>query len=273
MKTFTSWIKQHALLVFYVLAVALSWWPWWLYVKGIGNFPPILPLGPLLAVLIVVPLASGWAGVKAFVRSTFRWRVGLHWYAIAVGFPIVVSGAAAGLNILLGATYTALVLPVSLTAVLLAILDMFLWVGLGEEAAWSAFALPHLLRRRSLLATVLILGSMRILWHLPLFMTGQQHWAIAVVLIPLQLIATWLFLRGRGSAFLVILVHLSQNVLGSIFFSLFTGPDQVRMNWLYAAVFVITTAALLLASKSLRTVLLAPETAVSSDAEVAINPL
>lgn len=59
MKNPRLFVKQHPVAVFLVLAFFLSWWPSLLYVLHIGNFPPILPLGPLLAALIVLPLAVG----------------------------------------------------------------------------------------------------------------------------------------------------------------------------------------------------------------------
>jgi membrane protease YdiL (CAAX protease family) len=242
-------IKQHAVTIFLVLAFPLSWFPWLLYSQGNGNFPPILPLGPLLAALIVVPLVGGWAGVKSWLSSIFRWRVGLRWYVMAIGLPIVISGAAAGANILLGASASTAALPLSLSAVLYALLDTFLWVGLGEEAGWSGFALPRLLRSRSFFTAVLIMGLVRILWHLPLFMTGQQAWPIAVLLIPVQLIFTWIFIRSQGSTFLLVLSHCSQNVVGGLIFTaLFTGTDQMRMVWLLVAGYVVTAVLLLLAT-------------------------
>lgn len=233
MKNPRLFVKQHPVAVFLVLAFFLSWWPSLLYVLHIGNFPPILPLGPLLAALIVLPLAGGWAAIREFGRRIFHWRAGIGWWVVAIGFPILVSAAAAGANILMGAAATRSLMPISLSALALASLDSLLWVGLGEEAGWSGFALPRLLRSRSFIAVVIILGTVRALWHLPLFLAGQQDWIVALSLFPVQLIFTWIFIRTRGSALLLILAHVSQNVVGSMFFSLFSGPDLTRMYGLW----------------------------------------
>ena len=46
-------------------------------------------------------------------------------------------------------------------------------IGIGEEAGWTAFAAPLLLRRHGLLGAWAILAALRILWHLPLMLTGS----------------------------------------------------------------------------------------------------
>lgn len=256
MNTFRTWVKQHSFAIFLVLTFALSWWPSPFNIEDL----PILPLGPMLAALIVVPLADGWTGLKNLFRTSFRWRIGLRWYVVAITFPIVLSAVAAGVNILLGAPASMASWPTSIAAYLSGVVEFFIFVALGEEIGFSAFALPRLLRRYSILATVVILGLTRVLWHLPLFLVGETQWPVAVLLFPTQLIFTWIFIRSRGSAFPLILAHLSIGTVGTTFFtSLFTGPDLARMVWLQAAAFVIAGLILLLTSRLIRSALFAPD--------------
>ena len=82
-----SLLRRHALVTFFVLAFALAWWIWILYAFNIIFLGPIFALGPLLAAIIVTVLTSGKAGLKALLSRMVRWRVGLRWYAAALGLP------------------------------------------------------------------------------------------------------------------------------------------------------------------------------------------
>ena len=69
---------------------------------------PIVGFGPFLAALIVLAVTEGKSGVTGLLRRMVRWRVGLQWYAVALLLPILVTLAAAALNVfLLGAQRTA----------------------------------------------------------------------------------------------------------------------------------------------------------------------
>src|SRR4051812_49361950 len=94
----TLFVKRHALVTFFALAYALSW--------SISLFEAhsILPFGPLLAALLVLPFVGGWAGVKDFLRRIVQWRVSPRWYLLVLGQPVAIVAVAVGLNMLLGAT-------------------------------------------------------------------------------------------------------------------------------------------------------------------------
>lgn len=100
MNTLSSFVKQHRLVSFIVLAYALSWWVPLLNVEGL---PPVAAFGPFLAALIVLGLTVGRSGVKTLLGRMVRWRVGLQWYLIALGLPILLGGLASYLAVLLGA--------------------------------------------------------------------------------------------------------------------------------------------------------------------------
>ena len=102
-----SLVRRYPLTAFFVLACALSWWPWILYSAGL--LPnPIVGFGPFLAALVVLAMTEGKSGVTGLLRRMVRWRVGLQWYAVALLLPILVTLAAAALNIyLLGAQRTS----------------------------------------------------------------------------------------------------------------------------------------------------------------------
>ena len=102
-----SLVRRYPLTTFFVLACALSWWPWILYSLGLSP-NPIVGFGPFLAALVVLAVTEGKSGVMGLLRRMVRWRVGLQWYAVALLLPIAVTLAAAALNVfLLGAQRTS----------------------------------------------------------------------------------------------------------------------------------------------------------------------
>jgi hypothetical protein len=102
-----SLVRRYPLTAFFVLACALSWWPWILYSFDLAS-NPIVGVGPFLAALVVLAVTEGKSGVMSLLRRMVRWRVGLQWYAAALLLPVVVTLAAAALNVfLLGAQRTS----------------------------------------------------------------------------------------------------------------------------------------------------------------------
>ena len=97
-----SAVRRYPLIVFFVLAYFFSWWPWPLYILDLAP-SPIVGFGPFFAAVLVLAFTGGKAGVMSLLRRMVRWRVAPVWYAVALLLPVVVSGAAAVLNVLLGA--------------------------------------------------------------------------------------------------------------------------------------------------------------------------
>jgi uncharacterized protein len=82
------------LIAFFVLAYAVAW----VFVP-FGSFGAF---GPLIAALIVIPLAPGRAGLRDWGARLVRWRVGWLWYVVALGVPLAVHLAAVGLTVAAG---------------------------------------------------------------------------------------------------------------------------------------------------------------------------
>jgi hypothetical protein len=53
-------LSRHPLVALFVLTYALAWW-----VVPFGGF---IASGPLIAVLIVIPITHGWAGLRELDR-------------------------------------------------------------------------------------------------------------------------------------------------------------------------------------------------------------
>ncbi len=241
-------VKHYPLISFFLLTIALSWWPLILYAFNPSFFsvsPPLLALGPSLAAIIVTALSSGKVGLKALLSRMVRWRVGLKWYIAALGFPVAVYVVSLSLNILLfGASPSTeeqfgswyLVFPLFAFSLLSPLSG-----ALGEELGWRGFALPRVQGRVSALSAALIIGVVWVLWHLPLVISGNISaplpWALG--LMGATIVFTWLFNNTRGSVLMAMVLHASENTLGSFLGTLFEGADFVRMFWLVNAVYCV----------------------------------
>src|SRR5438045_2519719 len=149
-------IGRHQLITFFVLAFVFSWYPWIIaIVRGRTSGPN--PLGPLVAALIVTALAEGRAGLRTLLGRLVRARIGLRWYAVIFGLPVVICAAAVALMAAFG---NVIALPGAAAWRELPdrFLFIFLFIGLGEEPGWRGFALPRLQKNQSPVIASLILA-------------------------------------------------------------------------------------------------------------------
>lgn len=231
MSALRTFVRRHQLLSFVVLAYLCSWW----LVLLIG-MP--LAMGPMFAAMLIVGLTVGRAGLGAWTRQVFRPSAAPGWYVLAAALPILITFAAAGINILMGAAP-----PTQINW-----LEPFLYLpfaivfgGMLEEPGWTGFALPRLLDRWrdapfGVLIATLVMAAIRISWHLPLMLGGNVPWSDIALMIAVQVIFVWLYIRGGGSALAIMLVHWMNNTFSGEFVSqFFSGADSVRHSWLLVA--------------------------------------
>ena len=240
-----SLMRRYPLAAFFVLAFALSWWPWILY--SFDLVPnPIVGFGPFLAALVVLGITEGRSGVVGLLRRMVRWRVGLQWYAVALLLPIVVTLTAAVLNIfLLGAERTSSAAQLGGLSSFLTM--FFLWLlipglaGTWEEPGFRGYALPRLQVGRSALLASLILGVLWALWHSPFVVTGEDIWVDAFLFsIVWSPVYAWLFNNASGSVLIVMLFHNMNNSFSSGFVGqMFSGADSVNQAWLRLGLWLV----------------------------------
>jgi uncharacterized protein len=233
-----SLMRRYPLITFFVLAYALSWWPWILYALDLSP-QPIVGFGPFLAAIVVLAISRGKTGVVGLLRRMVRWRVGLRWYAVALLLPVAISLAAAVFNVLLGAQAPSSVELGGWTGLFSTFFLLLLVPGIGgawEEPGWRGYALPRLQVGRSALFASLILWVGIVVWHLPLFIVGEIHWSDVVFILGFVIVFNWVFNNANGSVLIIMLMHAMNNTIGGSFFSpMFSGVDSVRQAWLYAA--------------------------------------
>ena len=176
-----AFVRMHSLLVYVVLAYAISWADWIpLVLSGaivtpggpITHFPGLL--GPALAAFIVVAMTDGTAGVVRLLRRmvfvskpTLRF-LGYSLSPLAFLALALVVARVAGLavpSVREFAAYSGLPTFPLPTVLLL----VFLFNGYGEETGWRGFALEPLQRRFGPVKGALVLALVWAGWHTPAF--------------------------------------------------------------------------------------------------------
>jgi membrane protease YdiL (CAAX protease family) len=235
-------MKKYALVFFFLLAYVFTWSNWLpqaLTSRGIASIqaPDFLSLisgyGPALAAIIVVSLAFGRQGLRELFGRLLRWRAGIQWYFIALFLPAIVIFLAISLNRLTGGSspdfssagfpFGPAETPFWQKLIILFLVFILGFDGLGEEIGWRGFALPKLLENRSPLVASLILGAFWAVWHFPYALTDGTflsevplHWFF-INLLALSVIYTWIFVNTNGSLLLPLLFHAAGNVTSNLF--------------------------------------------------------
>ena len=228
------------MVTFAALACLFGWSNYIAAAFGLGSDPGNNPLGPLLAALVVVT-CQGRAELSGYWKRLRSWRASPGWYALALLVPLAVHLVIVAINHGFGAPLPTAgqlshwpELPVIFVVNLV-------FIGIGEEAGWTAFAAPLLLHRHGLLRAWAILAALRILWHLPLMLTGQSGWVMGIVgNAAFQMILLQLFYLSGGRWSLAAVWHASLNTFGGSFFTaMVIGADQVRYGLLLSASYTL----------------------------------
>jgi membrane protease YdiL (CAAX protease family) len=216
--------KRRPLTTFFVLAYGLSWALWIpLCVFRDAAPGPYVSMALLIgsnvpsAVAILLTAATlGKGGVRALLKRLLIWRVGLRWYLVLLGPTALVLAAITVAAVLVGGPTAILAVPIANAVIIVAFMT-FPGSALGEEIGWRGYALPRLQTRRGALTSSLILGTLHVLWHLPLWFRGltdhplSLYPAFAIQGMALAVIYTWLYNSTKGSVLLAVLFHTATN--------------------------------------------------------------
>jgi membrane protease YdiL (CAAX protease family) len=199
---FRGWAARRPLTAFLVLALGFGW--------------PVLSLAPLTdhgvvpdaglpgevwifatLVLVMLPAAlwvtsvtDGRGGVRALLRRTFRWRIGLGWWAVvlfAIPLTTLALGVATGRS--LQTSDLVGVLAGELVALLVALVLANLW----EETVWAGFMQTRLEGRHGLMVAAALTAIPFAAIHLPLQFVGDFSAASVASGVALLLAVSVLF--------------------------------------------------------------------------------
>ncbi len=235
-------MKRNPLVCFVILSYIFSWWPSLLLVWGMSPIG-VAAFGPFVAALVVLGVSEGKAGVKILLGRMIRWRVGWQWYLVALGLPILMAALASYLTVLMGAPAPGVEQLAGWPAIFMTFPIALLIPGLGgawEEPGWRGFALHRLETGRSRLSAVLPLWLIMVVWHMPLFLTGEAQWVDVVNMVGGVIIYNWLYHRSGQSVLLVMMIHAMNNAASGEFFSpMFTGDYAVEQGWMRTLVWCV----------------------------------
>jgi len=205
--------------------------------------------GLLVAVLIVIAITDGWAGLRSLGSRLIRWRVGWTWWLVAVGTPLAVLAVAAVANVAIWGAPAPILATIAWSQVALGAAVRFvnpLDGPLGEEPGWRGYAVPRLQAQYSPLVSAVVLGVLVALWHLPLVASGMLAPVGLPITFAITLVYVWLFNRTGGSVLMTMVFHIAQ---GTVSYGAlgFTGSDAARMDWLVGVLwFALALAVVLL---------------------------
>ncbi len=193
------------------------------------------------ALVLVIPISaivSAWlVGGAVMVRGLFsritRWRVPVHWYALAIGIPLLGTLAIDVAGIALGqATIDGVVAGLSASVIVVPL--VVLLPALFEEFAWRGFGVEVMLERgHSLAVAALSIGVVFTAIHLPLYLPGQLYddlplWPVFLTLMGYAVLLAWIYDGSGRSSLLAGITHAALNG----FVPLTAGLDKV---WVWEA--------------------------------------
>ncbi len=289
-------VARRPATAFLVMAFGFGWTsliPILLSENGFGVLPIELPLtvvqtlatllGLALPAFLVTAATGGKEGVRDLLRRLLRWRVGVHWYLIAL-FGLLVAMLLAAVPFLGMAPLETLAQKWGLlfTVFLPGVIVPFLHTNLWEELGWAGYLQSTLQERRGPLLASVLVAPVFVLFHLPAYFVAgwivDEHTplgqlpnvlldyvvVVAVFAIFFRILVIWLYNVSGRSVLMVGLFHAAFNMV--------TGqkimPELVPgLNSNLLAVAVVTVLAVLVVVFTRGRLAYEPERAASRPAE------
>ena len=204
MSTIRALVIKHPVPAYVALTFAISWGGTLLAIGGAGGMRGTTPAsdprfvyallamlaGPSVTGLLLTALVHGRTGIREFRSRSLEWRVGAHWYAVAVlTAPLLMTATLSVLSLASPAFHPGILTSDDKASLLLAGLAVGLSAGVFEELGWTGFAFPTLRRRQGVFAAGLIVGIWWSAWHL-LPNVWSSRAAAGELTVPVYLTAT-----------------------------------------------------------------------------------
>jgi len=181
--------------------------------------------GPSVTGILMTWLIAGRTGVRELLSRVLTWRVDVAWYAVAVlTAPVLMLATLLTLSLSSSAFLPGILTTADVGSLLLVSLGVGLSAGLLEELGWTGFAIPLLMRRRSVLTTGLIVGVWWSAWHLlpnvwsaraaagdlamPVYLMATAFGVFVGYLTAFRVLMVWVYGRTE-SVFVGMLMHVS----------------------------------------------------------------
>jgi membrane protease YdiL (CAAX protease family) len=236
MNPITSFIKRYPQAVFWGIAYLISGGGYTLSVMYPSDFWPFVIWGIALGGALVTGIADGRTGLKTYFSRIVRVRAGIQWYAIALLTPFALAFIAYALTIMMGAKVSR---QLPAFGDVSGLFILFFLTNAMEEPGFRGFSLPRFMKTRSAFTASLIVGVLHAIWHLPLYIAGEQ--GLVDFLHPLcgAFLFTWIFNHTNGSVFLAMLLHASNDIASRFFGSVFSEADFTAYSLWLGGAFVV----------------------------------
>jgi membrane protease YdiL (CAAX protease family) len=226
--TTRGFTKTHPLLIYFILAFAISWGAILVSV-GPGGFPvsedqlPVLIvamlLGPSLAGVLAAGLTSGREGIRDLFSRLLCWRVSGRWYAVALlTAPLSTAVVLLALSLFSPEFPAAIATADDKAALVIMWIAAGLAVGFFEELGWTGFAIPRMRRQYGVFTTGLVVGLLWGAWHFLVnweadTFTGALPLALLLArlfswLVAYRVLMVWVYDRTE-SQLVVTVMHVS----------------------------------------------------------------
>jgi membrane protease YdiL (CAAX protease family) len=238
-------VARYPATAFLVMAFGFGWTsliPILLAENGFGVLPIELPLtvvqtlatvlGLALPAFLVTAAKGGMEGVRDLLGRLLRWRVGVHWYLIALfGLPAAMLLAAIPFLGVVPLEALAQRWGLLFTVFLPGVILPFLHTNLWEELGWAGYLQSTLQERRGPLLASVMVAPVFVLFHLPAYFVAgwivDEHTplsqlptvlvgyvgVVSVFAIFFRVLAIWLYNVTGRSIFLVGLFHAAFNMV------------------------------------------------------------
>ena len=256
--------RSASLVVFLLLAFGITWLGWipalviadsqGYRLPTIANFNQVLQAGftnsehvllsimfslavygPLVGGLVATRIDSGEEGLTDLLKRTVKWRVGIKWYAFALGIAIIIPLLPRLIAEIAGQMDPQIGDAPGWSLPLFA--GVFLWQlvtsGFGEEPGWRGYLWPRFQSRHGQSKAIWLLGLVWAVWHYPytIYDTVTNMGAVPFIGVMITLLMAllgqtlsligmthlyiWLY-DNTQSVFLAIVFHALSNVLPRI---------------------------------------------------------
>jgi len=248
----SPWISRHRIGVFVTLAFALSWWPWPLALAHPDSVA-MISFGPVIAAFVVASLGGQRGAVGSLARSVVQWRAPRWTWLVAALSPFALAAITGVVAVAAGIVDSAgfdggIGWSTWLSVPLLMLATGVLGGPLFEEVGWRGFLLNDFQRRHAALWSTAIVGSIWVVWHLPLLVsepTGQRPpLPFAVGVLAQAVLLTWLYNSSRGSVLIAIVFHTAVNTAARLLLEPFLSDEGfIALWWLMASLYVVAAVA------------------------------
>jgi uncharacterized protein len=219
--------KNKSLIIFFLLAFILAWGLMGMAIaQNYGWVELTIPLEPILligswipniaALLVLAFVLKQRGGIKKLFKGWLKFKVPAFWYMITLT-PLVLSVLSILIYKFLYGIFPVSEIVSDPTGLIVMLIMITITGAMGEELGWRGFALPRLQSRMSALSASILLGTLWVIWHAPLWFAGlgyeeNSFVAYAITGISFTVLVTWACNNTRGSLVIASLFHLTLNI-------------------------------------------------------------